>query len=66
VASSNLDFVRSIFTAWEHGDYSSVDWADPEIEWILADGPSPGSWKGLAGMAEGWRSFLERLGRVPQ
>jgi hypothetical protein len=24
----------------------------------MADGPSPGSWKGLAGMAEGWREFL--------
>jgi ketosteroid isomerase-like protein len=53
-----VELVRSIFAAWERGDYSSADWADPEIEWVLADGPSPGSWTGLVGMAEGWRSFL--------
>jgi ketosteroid isomerase-like protein len=58
VASANVELVRSIFGAWERGDYSSAEWADPEIEWVLADGPSPGSWTGLAGMAEAWRSFL--------
>ena len=29
MASANL---RSLFTAWERGDYSSVEWAHPEIE----------------------------------
>jgi ketosteroid isomerase-like protein len=54
-ASSNVELVRSIFTAWERGDYSSADWADPEIEWVIADGPSPSSGTGLAGMREVWR-----------
>ncbi|HME05340.1 MAG TPA: nuclear transport factor 2 family protein [Solirubrobacteraceae bacterium] len=56
--SENLDLVRSIHTAWERGDFSSVEWADPEIEYVVADGPSPGSWTGVPGMAEVWRDFL--------
>jgi ketosteroid isomerase-like protein len=56
--SGNLDLVRSLYPAWERGDYSSTEWAHPEIEFVIADGPSPGSWKGLAGSAEGWRDFL--------
>jgi ketosteroid isomerase-like protein len=56
--SENLDLVRSIFADWERGEYRSIGWAHPEIENEIVGGPSPGTWRGLAGMAEGWRDFL--------
>jgi ketosteroid isomerase-like protein len=58
MASANLDLVRSVFEAWERGDFSSTEWAHPEIEFVIADGPSPGSWTGLGGMAEAGRDLF--------
>jgi|SRR5271165_2823070 len=57
MASANVELVRSIYSAWERDDYSSVQWAHPEIEFAMADGPDPGSWTGVDGMVEGWRAF---------
>jgi ketosteroid isomerase-like protein len=58
VASANLDLVRSIYADWERGVSSAPEWAHPEIEFVIADGPAPGSWSGRAGMTEAWRDFI--------
>ena len=56
--SANLDLVRSIYAGWERGDFSSVEWADQQIEFVIADGLGPGGSKGIAGMAATWGGFL--------
>jgi ketosteroid isomerase-like protein len=56
--AENVELARSIYAAWERGDYSSVDWAHPEIEYVRVDGPEPGRWTGLDEMADAWRSTL--------
>jgi hypothetical protein len=42
----------------ERGELSSAGWADPKIEFVVADGPEPGNWTGLAGMAKAFRDWL--------
>jgi ketosteroid isomerase-like protein len=58
MSSVNVDFVRSIYGAWERGDFSSAEWAHPDIEYVFADGPTPGSWTGLTAMVEAFRDRL--------
>jgi ketosteroid isomerase-like protein len=57
MSPGNVDLVRSIRVAWERRDFSSADWAHPDIEFAFAGG-APGSWTGRAGMAKAMRDFL--------
>jgi ketosteroid isomerase-like protein len=56
--SENLDLVRSICEPWERGEYTTVAWADPQIEFVIADLPTAGKWRGVAGMVGAWRDFI--------
>jgi ketosteroid isomerase-like protein len=56
--AANVEIVRSIYADWERGDYRATGWAHPEIEFVIADGPSPGSHRGVAAMGEAWQDVL--------
>jgi ketosteroid isomerase-like protein len=59
MSQENVELVRSIYEPWGRGDFRSVEWADPDIEFVLADlGPDSGSWRGLSAMADAWRAYL--------
>ena len=58
MSSANLELVESINAAHERGDFSSIEWAHPRIEYVIADGPAPGRWTGTRGMAETFRRNL--------
>jgi hypothetical protein len=56
--SASLDLVRSIYADRERGDHGSTEWAHPEIDLVVADGPEPGSWTGVSALVERREDFL--------
>ena len=57
--SENVDLVRSIYADWERGDFSSAEWADPDIEFVVeASGPTSSGTTGPKGMAKSFGSYL--------
>ena len=65
MTEANVDLVRSIYEAWEAGDFSRVEeWAHPEIECASFGGPIAGGYLGTAAIEAGWRALLETLDNV--
>ena len=58
MVSENLDLVRSIVAAHARGDYSSSEWAHPDIEYSIVGGLFSGDWKGRAAMARAARELF--------
>ena len=58
MTAGNVELVERVYADWARGDFSSNDWAAPEFELVLADGPSPGRFRGLEEAAAGWGEFL--------
>jgi hypothetical protein len=55
--SRELEVTRRVCEEWGRGDFSSSDWAAPDIDMISADGFGQ-SGHGVAEMAASWRDFL--------
>jgi ketosteroid isomerase-like protein len=58
MSQENVELVRSIYASWVRGDFHSVEWAHPEIEFVVDFGPASGTSKGLAKMEAVWSAFL--------
>ncbi len=57
VSEENVETVRAIFAAWEQGDFSSADWADPEIEFTIP-GLDQHVERGIEAMRRAWAEWL--------
>ncbi len=58
MTSANLDLVRSVYAAWERGDFSSVEWAHPEIECVSTEPLIPLDATGTAELGRVWGNWL--------
>ncbi len=57
MAEEDLEIVKGIFRDWEKGDFSSIDWADPDIAYAVP-GPDPPE-RGIEGMNRSWSGWLQ-------
>jgi ketosteroid isomerase-like protein len=56
VSKENVEIVKAIYSDWQRGDFTAIDWADPEIEFSVP-GPEAGA-RGLEGMTRAWTEWL--------
>ena len=55
--SENLDLVRSIYSNWERGDLRSMEWAHPDIEYVVVDFVEPITRRGREATADAIESI---------
>lgn len=57
MSEANVKLVEEIYSAWGRGDFSSTDWADPEIEFTIP-GPDLEVHRGIESMGRAWADWL--------
>jgi ketosteroid isomerase-like protein len=66
MSEENVEIVRSIYAAWAKGDFTSADWADPDIEFAM---PREAASRGIEAMARSWAEWLgsfEGVATIPE
>jgi ketosteroid isomerase-like protein len=58
MSDANLEVVKQIFRDWARGDFSSADWADPQIEFRIP-GPDSHVHHGVESMGRAWAEWLD-------
>jgi ketosteroid isomerase-like protein len=59
MSQENVELVRSIYAAWERGNFGETHWVDPGIDCqFIGDTPAAGTSEGLDEMASAWRGWL--------
>jgi ketosteroid isomerase-like protein len=58
MSEENVEIVRRVYESWARGDFSRVDYFDPDIEFEMADWPHQTKVRGIDAMWETWRSTL--------
>jgi ketosteroid isomerase-like protein len=58
MSEGNVEIVRRIYEGWSRGDFSNPEFFDEDIEFDMVDWPHPAKSRGVAAMAETWRTSL--------
>jgi len=58
MSEENVETARRIYRDWEQGDFSSVDWADPDIEFMLGSGADEAVHRGTEAIGQAWAEWL--------
>jgi len=53
-----VEIAREIYRDWERGDFSSVKWADPDIEFMLGSGADEAVHRGTEAIGQSWTEWL--------
>jgi len=63
MSEANVEIVKKIFSDWARGDFSSVDWAHPEIEFTIP-GPDSHVHRGVDAMGRAWAEWMHAFDKL--
>src|SRR5262245_2323883 len=58
MSQENVEIAEEIYRAWERGDFSSVEWAARDIEFMLRSGADEAVHRGTEAIGPAWEEWL--------